>query len=1210
MIDLYEGVRRPVRTFGAVALPHAFEAPSKISTKFVCIGYKKKKQHSVSNSLKYEFRTYLDLGMSKLNLLAAWRSKLSNEEWERRTRKILPRGVNGDVYDLADCLLRQALVGPVPNQLFISYLRHAVEYELVSHSAVLSSIAHQSINIRTSQSATLNRSSSLLCLLEFLRSFRDRLSCHGTEIDCLNLCHSLSQLIQWLLKCVQVSIESLQNVSTNLDNIMGANSFYRNNPGSASANLYGNITTGASPNFGSSNIGGLNSGNGVPHNESILGIIDLCAEAILYFVNKPLTKSLLFISASEFGDEFDDILKTLRNVQTCLASFSNNPLIQEKNHHIRNLQQLNINFKSRDLHPSRVAAQQLRCLQMHRIRSTLVNSSNNFEKSLQQSLTMIDSNTNYALFNSLYSLVAFDVILRPARSHKLLARQIATITNFNSAQISMTYCELIRVCLIGLVDADGTPAKVKWAFFTFLKLPKLLIELSKVSKSPLVISTEDTINPSDNYASNQNTNFISDLKTAIERLCEYSPLLDEAEYKCNCDFFKCLVRELIKNDSGLVALKTMDLKKFPTRRTGIQNSDSGGVGAHIMLKTEPVVSTLLKAFDSESNPVELFTFLSQLVNGKQFEFTLNAAASTGRLEVFVKKLVERNELNTISQSERNPYAQAFLFDITFLILTYIAQQYGSEVIGSDVKKTFEKWFAECYNHDTRVNCPKEMTKNCNESTVNNLIQQILPQTGEGIEMKDVNWRDVCFSIPKVMSDLSNAWTQNCLTDEDMKRVSERAKSKMCFIAVVAANWLQCQIRTLNDADRAKPLMLLQSLTKASQASKQQKSGASGYPGLKSENYAERSSLMCSIIRKIYFEFVPKTSVSTSTSKESAYNHQSSNSSSGLNGSDVSSNGESNNDLVNEIAYQSINDKFMSSLTTREIFMANVKQCLARGWLDHKSLYSLSSLFKLIGGECFTNLIVEHILTSHESPSDLSRAVNITFGLFHLDIEACAFALLEGTVPSWLVGEKKQLLLNQPRAFALAHLTVMTIIEVFNNLRASQLLQNSANSQQQSQPEEARRVIVINGIKEEPGLDNGPRESKRMKAEDSRASQTSQDISRRLTKLNNCVSDLMRLFKEIMSDKIMSQRTLFPVLFLQQTVICAREDSNIITVHLQPEIMLDIINLFSSELTFDLVLAISNLSTTNSRKYAAKATCQLAELKDAKQKTKCMSGRFV
>lgn len=1125
----------------------------------------------------------------KTVLLSAWRAKLSSEEWELRTRKILPRGVNGDVYDLADCLLRQALVGPVPNQLFISYLKHAVDCELVSHGAVLSSIAQQSINIKASSSSLANRTSSVVCLLDFLKSFRDKLSCKGNEVDCLNLCHSLSRLILWLLRCVQISIETLHKNSTANENISSSNpSFLRGNGGSG--NIYNNN---GNPATNTPHMSLSAGSNNISYNESILGIIDLCVEAILYFVDWPFTKSLLYISATEFSNEFDEILKILRNTQMNLSKLSNHVLIQEKVQNFKSFLQMNINFKSRELHPSIAAAQELRCIQSHRIRSSSI--------SQQQNSAITDSSAIQALFNSLFPLVAYEVILRPARSSRPLARQIATLTCFNAVPISMTYCELIRVSLIGMIDNDGNPYKVNWAYFTFFKLPKLMIEISKVCKNPLVISTEDHTNPSDYYASNQNTNFINDLKVAIERICEYSPLLDEAEHKYNCDFFKYLFRELIKNDSGLVALKTIDLKKFPNKRASSIPSDSG-VAINMMFKTETTVSQIVKATaDTETNPAELYPHLMQLLSGKSFECALNLAASTGRLEYFVKRLLERNAYDVISNSEKNPYAQAFMFDTLFLILTNIAQHHGTELFSFDPRRTFDRWYSECYNRETRVNCPQEMQKNCNPNVVAGLIRQLLDESSDGLQVAGVNWNDVCFSLPKVIAELINAWNQDKLTESDMMRVSERLKSRMCFVAVIAANWLRSHIRTVSDQERVKPLSFLHSLTKASQSARQQKQAGQNMYGLKCDGYHERSTLMCQTTRKIYFEFVPK-SLFNKTKDQYQMKSNGGFTSNSNNVSDLQTqNREPSNDSSNnEVAYHSINDRFMSSLTTRDIFLVNVKQALSRGWCDSKSLCSLNGLFKMIGSENFTNLIVEQILTTHDSPSDLGAAVNITFGIFHLDIEACAFALLEETVPSWLINEKKQMLLNQPRAFALAHLTVMTIIEVFNNLKAGLLNQPTLT---QNRIEETRRTIVINGIKEEPMQENGPREAKKMKLEhgpsNSEQSKVPQaiaaEINKKLKRLENCVADLMRLFKEIVSDKIMSQRTLFPVLFLQQTVICAREDSNIITAHLQPEILLDIINLFSSELTFDLVLAISNLSTSNSRKYAAKATCQLAQL---------------
>lgn len=1096
----------------------------------------------------------------KTILLSAWRSKLTNEEWETRIRKVLPRGVNGDVYDLADCLLKQALVGPVPNQLFISYLKHAVSCELVSHSAVLSSISNQPINLRSS--ALLNRTSPVICLLEFLKSFRDQICCKGSEVECLNLCHSLIEVISWLLKCINQT----------------------NNPQQTSATPLVNNTC--------------------PSNDASASIIDLCTENINYFIERPFTKSLLFISKIEYAKEFEDnILKTLQTIQQKLA---NSQSIQDRLKHFNILNQLNQTFNSRELHPSVVAAQQLRYLQTHRIRSTQVTTNTGIhgEKRFSQQTSNIihDSSTNYALFNSLYPLVASDAILRLARPHQNLARQIVTITNFYSAPNHMTYCELIRVCMIGIIDSGKSKQKAAWSFFTFLKLPKLLIELSKLFK------TQEETSPETSTSSA----FINDLKQAFERLCAYAPLVDEASNKCNYDFFKILVRQLINNDSSLAQLKSSE---FPTRRPNTANNSDNRWGCHLMLRTEPVVTHMLVTLNSEQDPIELFSIFCQQCSGSSFEFILSAAAATGRLHLFVKRLIETNELYKVPKSDlpaKLYLAQAYNFDITFLFLMLIAQQYGSELIEKDPETTFNRWYHECYNQDTSFNCPKEILKDCDEEVVATLVRQIVDPKLD-IQIKSVNWHQVCFNLPKAISEILNAWNQGHLNEDDIAMIVNKIRSRMCFLAVVAATWLQCYIKTLDETERSKPMFLLNGLSTSNgpkQTSSFQKAPGGEICELENDGYSERSSLLNSIIRRIHFELKP----TISSSSNGRLNAQQVNS---------STNGDSD-DSQDESAYHSYKDKFISTLTTQEIFMANVKQCLTSGWIDFESLNSLNSLFKIIGSECFTNLMVEQILTSHESPSDLSRAVNIAFGLFHLDIEACAFALLRDTIPSWLMDEKKQSLLNQPRAFALANLTVMAIIEVYTSLKWAIQGGNKTNTTSLNEHLDQDKKFNLNGsIKSAPqqqqnstvspmivdSIDNalGPREAKRIKlsheqqqqcstANDSNALGRTISKLERLDTLNGLISDLMKLFRQIMSDPVMSERSLFPVLFLEQTVVCARENSTMITVHLQPEIVLDIIRLFSSELSFELVLAISNLSSTNSRRYAAKAMCKLAQIK--------------
>jgi len=797
--------------------------------------------------------------------------------------------------------------------------------------------------------------------------------------------------------------------------------------------------------------------------------------------------------------------------------------------------------------------------------------------------------------------------------------------------------------MIGLIDAHGnSKAKATWSFFTFLKLPRLLIELNKNfdKQKQQQQSTQTQPQQTQNQKELVNSsNFINDLKQAFDRLCEYSPLLDEAEYKCNCDLFKCLVKELIKNDQSLMQLKNIDFRKSPARRPMTTNNNNN-LGGHMMLKTEPVVTHMLDTLNSDQDPVELFSVLCQSCSGISFEYTLSAAAATGRLHIFVKRLVEHNELYKSPReytSAKHYQAQAFNFDITFLILIYIAQRYGADLIERDQTATFNKWYYECYNQSTCFNCPKEMLKNYKEDIVTDLIKKLL-YPNQDIQLNSVRWNDICFNTPKAISEILDAWTQNQINDNDIAIVIERLRSKMCFMAVVASNWLRCHIKTLNESDKAKPLHILSHLSKPSQLARQQKmtNDSNAVDGgetneLKWWGYAERSSLMGAIIRRIHFELAPSRSTTPNTSSTIS-----------TSGTTVTKTGTSgyylgeSDDSQDESSYHSYKDRFISVSTTRDIFLANVKQCLSRGWIDYNSLNSISSLFKIIGSKCFTSLMVNEILTSHESPSDLSRAVNITFGLFHLDIEACAFDLLNDVLPDWLMSEKKQVLLNQPRAFALANLAVMTIIEVFDNLFAARAsLSEEAVSRSNIRPNESEiKPTMINGIKQElsnlayqqkstavvpmmvdqiEASSNGIKENvKRIKLMHQERSNSTLNgvgsdnnsvgsnrngfqVNEFLDRLNGYIGSLMKLFSQIMSDSVISHRTLFPILFLQQTVVCAREGSAMITVHLQPEILLDIIDLFSSELTFELVLAISNLSMTHSRKYAAKSICKLAQL---------------
>lgn len=74
----------------------------------------------------------------------------------------------------------------------------------------------------------------------------------------------------------------------------------------------------------------------------------------------------------------------------------------------------------------------------------------------------------------------------------------------------------------------------------------------------------------------------------------------------------------------------------------------------------------------------LLGMLCQVFTGKSFELILAVATVEGKLCTLVSKLINLNECCKQGIDESNK-TLAMLFDITFLMLCYITQTFGSEV---------------------------------------------------------------------------------------------------------------------------------------------------------------------------------------------------------------------------------------------------------------------------------------------------------------------------------------------------------------------------------------------------------------------------------------------------------------------------------------------------------------------------------------------------
>lgn len=278
----------------------------------------------------------------------------------------------------------------------------------------------------------------------------------------------------------------------------------------------------------------------------------------------------------------------------------------------------------------------------------------------------------------------------------------------------------------------------------------------------------------------------------------------------------------------------------------------------------------------------------------------------------------------------------------------------------------------------------------------------------------------------------------------------------------------------------------------------------------------------------------------------------------------------------------------------EIMDGIISAIQCRGWLDLKAIHCLDTLLCVGGAQWLCEALVRHTL-SYDNPEEIHRAVDLVFGIFHLDIEHCALALLLHVLPFYLYSDSSRENLAEPRGSALARLTVLTTYAALQSRQSSLTtgrqvgrkgsyremeIEESWDPNDRSRPSKVRR-----GVNDIELLEDTPF-----------ALQSSSDEHLRTAianPINKAVADLMRTLMVIASDPMISQRSLFPIYFLEQVVLCAKDQANAILQFMPLGLVGHLIKINPELFTHELVLVVSSMQSPRARKLAARSLCQLA-----------------
>ncbi|XP_038078948.1 mediator of RNA polymerase II transcription subunit 24-like isoform X2 [Patiria miniata] len=723
-------------------------------------------------------------------LLKAWRERWSDVQWSTHMKRILPPGVSGDAYKLTDIILTQAFVGPNPNSLMLSYLKHIIVSQVVSHTAVLSTIIEY-------ETVCITRPYCMRGLLEILNGCINRINCQGSMEECLTLCQSFLQVIHWLLHSITLMLDKMPDMRDL--QVMASN-------------------------------------------------LDIISEILRITCTSRVNKLLLFVAKLEDKATWTEIEETVSSIRTTLFAIQSQqsqeqPTRSKLTDEIQSGSSQLDQFLSapRTTHASQGANKK------DKGERTTESIRERLERSLQEVLRLaqLDSSPSpcsnsleLKTMSSCIGVMTFmEAALNVTGDLQPFVDQLLLVEQLQNLPRASVYLELCQASLLGLIDLPDTCEELKWLAFTFIKLPQILARM-KQSPSPRD-STDSALH------------FISCFEQLLRFNVLIDQA--DTKHNCDCMqqlLQQCSKLGLITENQ----LRELLAARSATRRAPVQSRSSGHgshespqqlPNSTLVIRAEPTSTSILKKWDMDysKNPDELLGVLGHMMSGKSFELIIAVLATTGKLKKFTAKLIKFNEQackQTQAEVTKGSQVRAALFDISFLMLCHIAQLYGTEMVTSNGGDSFfETWVQQCIPDDNGAK-PLGSFPAVEPSKGDVLLSQY--HSGMDIKTMQARWNEVIDTMPYIMQEVLFAWENGATNVDQIQKLIDNVASKLCCLPICCVAWLCSHIAVLASTERNRALSLLQIIC-SHQASSQL-----GVPLQIYDN--ERNAMMQIIIRKM------------------------------------------------------------------------------------------------------------------------------------------------------------------------------------------------------------------------------------------------------------------------------------------------------------------------------------------------------------------------